>query len=407
MLQSRGVQWAIETDKLRGLNHAANLLTYDADGNPTGIKTQWSPKGKGYDKKEGKTYSDLKTYIEALRSKDPSAAHNDLDMGTRYIATDTDGKPLQDQNGNPIYLNGQQVKGPQYHILNDNNPTVNGRWQDYYVTVDNTPIQSMPTETVKTNETPVESAPKADADQEQDKFPKRSVWGDVGRIAAQAGIAAQNIMSKPDYTHANAVASAARRPIRYVGFNPVGIRQAYNPADPFFLTHQGMAQNRATAQDLLNIGNGNQGAIAGNLIMNNYQSQLNQGQNYYQAHQQNTAQQLAANQFNAQQEQFNSNGLFNAGRANQDAYNQAQRLITDADIKSAVMKQSIDDSKAKALSQGISGIVNGVSTMFDNDYNNKLLAWKLRHNKNPISQMDNTTANGGKLNRRKYKGFNL
>lgn len=432
MLQSRGVQWAIKTDELRGKNHAASLLTYDAEGNPTGIKSSWSPKGQDYDHNAGKTYNNVKDYVEALRSKDPGVAHNDLDMGTRYIATDTNGTPLRDQNGNPIYLNGDQVRGgAQYSILNDDNPTINGRWQDYYVTTRNNPAQDTPQEKA---ETPAKETTTETNVEEEDEFPKRGVWGDVAKVAAQAGAAIHNIVTPPDYTHANAIESAANRPVRYVGFNPVGIRQAYNPADPFFLSHQGMAQNRATAQDLINVGNGNQGAIAGNLIMNNYQSQLNQGQNYYQAHQQNTAQQLAANQFNAQQEQFNSTGLFNAGRANQDAYNNMQKQRYDAAVRASAMRQSIDDAKAKAVSQGLSGVINGIGTIFDNDYNNQLLAWKLRHNYNPISRLagdytatttkGNTTspaqtttaestgetaskAKGGKLKRKRNRGFNL
>lgn len=428
MLQSAGLQWAIETDKLRGAGHKANLLQYDENGNPIGIKDKWYPKGKGYDKKAGKEYTNVKDYVTALRTKDPSAAHNDLDTGTRYIAIDAGYHPLKDSNGNLIYLDGQQVKDApqQYRIVNDLAPHIEGRWEDYYVTAAKTPAETPAQNNTGGGEASVpepEVSAKQDTTPEnaEDLFPKRAIWGDIAKVAAQTGAAIHNIITPPDYTHANAIESAANRPIRYVGFNPVGIRQAYNPADPFFLSHQGMAQNRATAQDLLNIGNGNQNAIAGNLIMNNYQGQLAQGQNYYTAHQQNTAQQLAANQFNAQQEQFNSNGLFNAGRANQDAYNSAQKQRYDAAVKASAMRQSIDDAKAKAISSGLSGIVNGVGTIFDNDYNNRLLGWKLNHNYNPISQLEGyqtpspktkaeTTAakaKGGGIKRNKYRGFNL
>ena len=421
MLQSAGLQWAIETDKLRGTNHKANLLQYDESGKPIGVKDKWYPKGKGYDKKAGKEYTNVKDYVTALRTKDPSAAHNDLDTGVRYIATDAQRNPLKDSEGNPIYLNGQQVKGApqQYSILNAQDPHIDGRWQDYYVTAAEPPAQDNTVGEETPAPTPeVTPAPDTTPKDEEDLFPKRSIWGDVSKVAAQTGATIHNIITPPDYTHANAIESAANRPVRYVGFNPVGIRQAYNPADPFFLSHQGMAQNRATAQDLMNLGNGNQNAIAGNLIMNNYQSQLAQGQNYYNAHQQNTAQQLAANQFNAQQEQFNSNGLFNAGRANQDAYNSMQKQRYDAAVKASAMRQSIDDAKAKAISSGLSGIINGVGTIFDNDYNNRLLGWKLNHNYNPISQLEGYTpttakagkettvgAKGGRINR--YRGFNL
>lgn len=162
------------------------------------------------------------------------------------------------------------------------------------------------------------------------------------------------LTNKPDYSAANALASATSN-LRDVSFTPIGDYATYKPVDIMAPINQINANAGATRRNIINTSGGNRGtAMAGLLAADNT---LNNtiGQTYINAENTNYDRYMKALAHNASINQFNSQGALQAATANQKMDEVRARYSALA-----------ADARAKALQQSSATRSANLTTLFDN-----------------------------------------
>lgn len=226
------------------------------------------------------------------------------------------------------------------------------------------------------------------ANGEDDLFPRIPLAGMIGGLGMQVGATLGNLLNPIDYSNAEGVRMASNISPERVGFRPIGDKMRYDPVDIGYIASQLNSQSRANASDLMTVAQGNAQAKAANLLANNYNSQIGLGQAYMNAYKENRDQRQKVAEFNRGTNQYNSEGFLKADMANQDAAMKAKTLGIQGIEKSYAMRQALEDARGQAINNGLTGLINQYNNIINTKYQNELLGWKLRHNYNPISQLE-------------------
>ena len=241
-----------------------------------------------------------------------------------------------------------------------------------------------------------------------DPFPKVDNWPIVAGLGIQGLLTGYNLLSKPDYGHANAILDAAKQAGRYMPIGPryIGNTLPYRPLDRNYEGAKVMANSRAAARQLLNISGGNRGSAFASTIANAYNTGNQLGEMDRKSALANRELEKESAKFHKDRDQFNAELYLKAEMANQDAYSKAQNSYLQGNLAAARMKYDVDKDRANAISAGITGIGNMLYNYWLSNQNNRLIKWKLDHNYNPGlgSQEYSTTATSPYINPRSYGG---
>ena len=210
-----------------------------------------------------------------------------------------------------------------------------------------------------------------------------------------------SIFSKPDESHADAILNAAQKAstIEPIKFNPVGNYLTYNPFDIEFAANQANAESAAARRALLNTSGGNRAqAMAG--ILSADQNALNQlGILRRGAAEDNLKQRQLVEDFNRATNMFNSEGQFKAAAANQEARMQAAQMYLNGVANSEELRQKAKLNRQNAIQSNMSGLVNSLANLGQEQVANAQLNWLLEKGYVP----GHTKAHGGKLKKKKSK----
>lgn len=244
---------------------------------------------------------------------------------------------------------------------------------------------------------------------EPDPFPKVSNWPILAGLGLQGLLTGYNLLTGSDYSHAKDAELAAEKVGRYLPIGPkyIGNYQRKNPFDRNYESAKVMANSRAAARQLLNTSGGNRSTAMAGTIANEKNAILGIGEADRKAAEANRLDEIQANKFNRETDQFNAEAYLKAEMANQDAYSKAQHAYLQGKLAAAKMKYDVDRDKSNAISAGITGIGNMLYNYWLSNQNNRLIKWKLDHNYNPGlgSQEYSTTATSPYINpKRSYGG---
>lgn len=171
--------------------------------------------------------------------------------------------------------------------------------------------------------------------------------------------------SKPDYESADMIANAANSAGQYmpVSFNPIGDYLGYSPLDINYMANQLRASEQAAARNIMNTSGGNRGTAMAGLLANTYNSQLALGDAYRKAQEANLAQQQQVAQFNRQTNITNSQGMFDAARANQEAKMRAGAQYLEGINRAATLRQQIKNNRQASLSANLTGLFDNLGAV--------------------------------------------
>lgn len=225
-------------------------------------------------------------------------------------------------------------------------------------------------------------------------FPKAPSWPYWAAGALQLGALGYNILSPKDYRNADAMINAAMTAGKYmpISFRPIGNYLTYNPMDVWRQQNRMDANSRATDRAIINNA-GPLGTQMAGLLANSQASQLGSAELAKTSEMYNDALEKQVAEYNRDTDKFNSEGFLKADMANQDAATRARGFTLEGLKNGYAMRQAIDDARANAINVGISGLANLMLSGAQNDYANKLTAWRLQHNPYAISQMEGDDAN--------------
>ena len=172
----------------------------------------------------------------------------------------------------------------------------------------------------------------------------------------------QGLLSKPDYSNANAVLEASRDAGRYmpVDYKPIGNYLAYTPFDRDYYTNKLAAQAGATRRAITGQSAGNRATAMAGLLAADYNAQNNLGNLARQAAEYNFANRQAVETFNRGTNMFNSEQALKAAMANQDAYARSAASRLQGTAQAMAMRQAIDDARNASIAANFSNIFQGL-----------------------------------------------
>lgn len=185
------------------------------------------------------------------------------------------------------------------------------------------------------------------------------------------------ITNKPDYSNANAIIKATKNNAVYdpIKFNPIGDYLTYNPFDTEYHANQLRAVSGANRRNLMNTSGGNRAtAMAGILASdNNTMNQL--GDLYRKAAEYNLEQRQRVADFNKATNQFNSEGIFRADSANQNAAMQARALGLEGLMAGYKMRDNAKVLSDQARSANLSGLFEDLGNIGYENTNMNMARW--------------------------------
>lgn len=197
------------------------------------------------------------------------------------------------------------------------------------------------------------------------KFGEKLKNLNIGRYAPVLGNLAAtltNLMTKPDYSRANALKEEAKR----VGnWNPVtpnllSERAYYRPINPLEAMNTYMAQANASRKDLLNTAGGNKALAMGSLssARNRDIGALSKAQ--LDIEDANLNRYNEVQRFNAGISQYNSEASLRAALANEQARLNASNARAGLMDKAFAMQDAIDAQRSAALSSNLSNLFENI-----------------------------------------------
>ena len=185
-------------------------------------------------------------------------------------------------------------------------------------------------------------------------------------LGIDAALAAQSF-APADYSRANSIINT---PIRDIQYKPIGGKIAPYIIDPRLQYQMNADLGAATNRGLINNAGGNGAAAQAALLANNRQISQSAANLGYQADAQNAAQIQAAQQFNSNIDQINSNGFLEAARANQAA--DVQR--GEFNYYGQNMKENIDAKRGEAISNSMQSLADDSMKLSKDRYNQGMMA---------------------------------
>lgn len=218
----------------------------------------------------------------------------------------------------------------------------------------------------------------------------------------------QTLLSKPDYSRADALAQFAQNAgkITPITYEPIGNYLTYRPTDLSYQANRMAAQAGATRRNIMNTSGGNRANAIGSLLAADYNSQIAMGEAIRQAEATNFARRAQVEEFNRGTDQYNSELALKAAIANQEARMKASQLGLSGYTTAMKMKDEIDAQRNASLSANLTNLFDSLG-----DIGREKVIKKMVKN-NPALLYDyfgrykgNISAEGGKLNKKKRGGF--
>lgn len=180
-------------------------------------------------------------------------------------------------------------------------------------------------------------------------------WLRYAPVIGNAIGAAQNLLSRPDYSRADKIQKEAESLTDYspIEINPIGNYLQYNPFDTNFYLNKLNAEAGATRRAIMNTSSPSKNAA---LLAADYNAQGRLGDLARQAEEYNLAQRQAVEQFNRATNQANAELGLKAAIANNEMAlkSGAQRLSGVANAMA--MKEAIDANRSKSLDTNLSNL---------------------------------------------------
>lgn len=172
----------------------------------------------------------------------------------------------------------------------------------------------------------------------------------------------QSLLSKPDYSNADAVLEASRNAGRYmpIDYKPIGNYLTYTPFDKDYYTNKLAAQAGATRRAITGQSAGNRATAMAGLLAAGYNAQNSLGNLARQAAEYNFANRQAVETFNRGTNQANSEMALKAAMANQDAYARSAASRLSGTAQAMAMRQAIDDARNAGIAANFSNIFQGL-----------------------------------------------
>lgn len=241
-----------------------------------------------------------------------------------------------------------------------------------------------------------------------------AIGGELLRYAPVVGSTiglGQTLLSKPDYSRADALAQFAENAgkITPITYEPIGNYLTYRPTDLSYQANRMAAQAGATRRNIMNTSGGNRANAIGSLLAADYNSQIAQADAIRQGEDTNWNRLIQIATFNRGTDQYNSELALKAAIANQEARMKASQLGLSGYTTAMKMKDDIDAQRNASLSANLTNLFDSLGDIGREKVIKKMVK------QNPALLYDyfgrykgsNKSAKGGKINRKKRGGFTL
>ena len=203
------------------------------------------------------------------------------------------------------------------------------------------------------------------------------------RYAPVAGSAiglGQTLLSKPNYSRADALAQFAQNAgkVTPISYDPLGNYLTYRPIDIDYIANRMAAQAGATRRNIMNTSGGNRANAIGSLLAADYNSQIAMGEAIRQAEATNFARRAQVEEFNRGTNQYNSETALKTAIANQEARMKASQLGLSGYSTAMQMKDAIDAQRNASISANLTNLFDNLGQIGEEIYDKNRLKWMER-----------------------------
>lgn len=203
---------------------------------------------------------------------------------------------------------------------------------------------------------------------------------------------ALGLTNKPDYGDAKAILEASKNAGAYnpIKFKPVSNYLTYKPFDRNFYTNKLSAESGAARRAILNTSGGNRSRALAGILAADHNAQGKMGDLFRQAEEYNLAQRQKVEEFNRATNMFNSEGIFKADQANQNAQLQARSSYLKGALAASELRQKERLASTSARSANLSNFINSLGDIGRENFSRNMIAgdkskyYTLGPNGNPI-----------------------
>lgn len=180
-------------------------------------------------------------------------------------------------------------------------------------------------------------------------------------IGSAIGLA-NNLFTKPDYSNADTILSAANKAGNYlpVSYTPIGDYISYTPFDRNYYTNKLNALAGSTTRAIMNSTNPSRYAA---LLAADYNNQTKLGELERQAEEYNLANRIKTAEFNRGTNQFNSENFLKTAMANQDAAMRANASKLQGIEAAMNMRNMIDTQRSASLSSNLTNLFDSLGSI--------------------------------------------
>lgn len=181
----------------------------------------------------------------------------------------------------------------------------------------------------------------------------------------------QGLLSKPDYSSADAILEASKNAGKYmpVEATPIGNYLTYNPFDRDYYINKLNANTAATRRAITGQSAGNRGAAMAGLLAADYNSQTKLGELARQAAEYNFTNRQAVENFNRGTNMFNAEQGLKAAMANQEAYSRAASARLSGVAQAMAMRNAIDTARSNSISTNFGNLFTSLGNIGIDEYN--------------------------------------
>lgn len=226
-------------------------------------------------------------------------------------------------------------------------------------------------------------------DTEDEVFPmldykRRPTWMRYAPIAGAALGLGWDLLSKPDYSNADAILEAATEAGTYtpVGYKPIGNYLQYRPFDRNYWTNRLNAEAGATRRAVMNTTSPSRYAA---LLAADHNAQTSLGELARQAEEYNWSRRKDVEDFNRATNQANSEMALKADLANAEASQRAKSARLSGITSAMTMRNAIDDRRSANISANWTNLFESLGNIGIDNYNKNDRDFYLLTTSNPIS----------------------
>lgn len=183
-------------------------------------------------------------------------------------------------------------------------------------------------------------------------------------VGAAIGLG-QNLLSKPDYSNANAILAAAEKAGTYtpVKYNPIGNYLTYTPFDRDYYINKLNANTAAGRRAVMNTSGGNRAAAMAGILATDYNYGNQLGDLARKAEEYNLAQRQAVETFNRATNMANAEMGLKAAMANQEAALNAGRTRLSGTTQAMTMRDEIAARRGASMSANLTNLFDSLGNI--------------------------------------------